>query len=387
MLVASLPFTLSYPHDTSKAVSDVLHLTKVGHGLTADEPISRRTGHGLYPRRSELLKRPEKILGATAAAVVAINPSHILMWRATLPLATEQGLSIGIFVRASFVFRQAIAIIRCHSRLSVRTLFVIAMSFLGGVAAVPSRQHTTRPMVTGTSVLGIKYKDGVMLAADTLLSYGSLAKAQGVSRLATIPNTSVLIGASGEYSDFTKLQEILTAKALEETTTSLVDSLYNTSSGGETNKLSAGSVWNYLRMLLYQRRNKMNPFWNTVLVAGMDTTGNRSFLGMVDKIGTTVQDDFLATGFGAYLALPLLREHYRNDLSEGEARALLEDCMKVLFYRDCRASSLIQLAKCDCTTGQTVVSEPYQLDQTTQPAWDAPEFVRPVADLDGDGGW
>jgi 20S proteasome subunit beta 7 len=29
-------------------------------------------------------------------------------------------------------------------------------------------QHTQQPIVTGTSVLGIKYKDGVMLAADTL---------------------------------------------------------------------------------------------------------------------------------------------------------------------------------------------------------------------------
>jgi 20S proteasome subunit beta 7 len=29
-------------------------------------------------------------------------------------------------------------------------------------------QHTQQPIVTGTSVLGIKFKDGVMLAADTL---------------------------------------------------------------------------------------------------------------------------------------------------------------------------------------------------------------------------
>ncbi|CAN0329823.1 unnamed protein product [Discosporangium mesarthrocarpum] len=45
--------------------------------------------------------------------------------------------------------------------------------------------HTTRPMVTGTSVLGIKYKDGVMLAADTLASYGSLARYKSVERIKT----------------------------------------------------------------------------------------------------------------------------------------------------------------------------------------------------------
>lgn len=30
------------------------------------------------------------------------------------------------------------------------------------------RQHTKYPYVTGTSVIGIKYKDGVMIVADTL---------------------------------------------------------------------------------------------------------------------------------------------------------------------------------------------------------------------------
>jgi 20S proteasome subunit beta 7 len=239
--------------------------------------------------------------------------------------------------------------------------------------AMPSRQHTTRPMVTGTSVIGIVYKDGVLLAADTLLSYGSMAKAQRISRLTAIPNTNTIVGGSGEYSDYTKLVEILTAKALEESTTSLMSDLYSTAA------FSARSIWNYLRMLMYSRRNKMNPFWNDLVIAGFD--GDAPFLGSVDKIGTTVSDQFVATGFGAYLAMPLLREKYRADLSEGEARALLEDCMKVLFYRDCRSSSTIQLAKCD--TSGALVSEPYEIETN----WDSPDFIRPVADLEGDGGW
>ena len=43
--------------------------------------------------------------------------------------------------------------------------------------------HTKRPIVTGTSVLGIQYKDGVMLAADTLGSYGSLARFKDLRRI------------------------------------------------------------------------------------------------------------------------------------------------------------------------------------------------------------
>ena len=67
----------------------------------------------------------------------------------------------------------------------------------------------------------------------------------------------------------------------------------------------------------------------------------------------------MASGFGAYLAIPLIREKWSPDLEEGEARALLEDCLRVLFYRDCRASSRIQIAK--ATAEGVLVSEPFEL--------------------------
>jgi len=117
--------------------------------------------------------------------------------------------------------------------------------------------------------------------------------------------------------------------------------------------------FNYLRAVTYQRRNKGNPLWNQVLIAGWQKLEKRSFLGYVDLIGTSYEENFIATGFGAYLAIPLIREKWHAEMSEGEARALLEDCLKVLYYRDCRASNRIQIAK--ATEQGTFVSEPYEL--------------------------
>jgi 20S proteasome subunit beta 7 len=57
----------------------------------------------------------------------------------------------------------------------------------------------------------------------------------------------------------------------------------------------------------------------------------------VDKIGSTYSEDFLATGFGSHIAIPIIRAKWTPDMSEEEARTLLEDCMRVLYYRDCRA--------------------------------------------------
>ena len=115
-----------------------------------------------------------------------------------------------------------------------------------------SKQHTTRPITTGTSVVGLVYDGGVLLAADTLLSYGSMAKSFNTPRMVSIGDR-ILLGASGEYSDFQEIVNKVEALALEETTQSM-ESVYDQSS------LSAKSLWNYLRAVMYQKRSKMNPF-------------------------------------------------------------------------------------------------------------------------------
>lgn len=90
--------------------------------------------------------------------------------------------------------------------------------------------------------------------------------------------------------------------------------------------------------MMYQRRTKMNPLWNSFVVAGYNN--NEPFLGCVDLMGTTWQASTLATGFGAYLAQPLLRkrvEGREDTLEEEEAVKIMDDCMRVLYYRDARS--------------------------------------------------
>merc|ERR1711874_638120 len=105
---------------------------------------------------------------------------------------------------------------------------------------------------------------------------------------------------------------MLRQNALEDKCTA--DSLYDEDSA----QSSAKETWSYLRAVMYNRRNKMNPLWNDLVIAGFqDVSGTKMpFLGMVDKIGTAFEDDMIATGFGSYLALPILREKWRADLEE-----------------------------------------------------------------------
>uniref|UniRef100_A0A8V5H098 Proteasome subunit beta type-4 n=1 Tax=Melopsittacus undulatus TaxID=13146 RepID=A0A8V5H098_MELUD len=68
--------------------------------------------------------------------------------------------------------------------------------------------RTLSPMVTGTSVLGAKFDGGVIIAADMLGSYGSLARFRGISRLLKVNDTTML-GASGDYADFQYLAQVI----------------------------------------------------------------------------------------------------------------------------------------------------------------------------------
>merc|ERR1711959_378056 len=121
-----------------------------------------------------------------------------------------------------------------------------------GIMAMPNQmpnKHTQQPIVTGTSVLGLKYKDGVMMCADTLGSYGSMARFMSVDRLMKFGENTV-IGAGGDISDFQYVQEQLTR--LIEQDEALDD--------GST--LGPASIHKYLVHVMYQRRNKGNPLWN-----------------------------------------------------------------------------------------------------------------------------
>ena len=73
------------------------------------------------------------------------------------------------------------------------------------------RGHTLVPVNIGTSVFGIKYKDGVLLAADTAVSYGSMKKSKKSTRMTELSKESAL-ACSGEMADFQELQKLLKEK-------------------------------------------------------------------------------------------------------------------------------------------------------------------------------
>ncbi|GAB1311449.1 Proteasome subunit beta type-7 [Madurella fahalii] len=239
---------------------------------------------------------------------------------------------------------------------------------------------TQSPVVTGTSVIAIKFKDGVVMAADNLASYGSLARFTDVKRLRTFLGTSV-VGFGGDVSDMQfldrHLQELAIDEAYEHDPSSSAD---NTDDSGPNNPppgttLNAANLHKYLQKLMYRRRNDFDPLWNQILVAGLDSA-RKPFLASVDLRGTAFTSPSLATGFGAALAQPIMRRYAATDedaakLSRDQAVAVVKECMKVLFYRDARSLDRYSIAV--VTKDGVQLSEDEQLEKQS---WAFAERIR-----------
>jgi 20S proteasome subunit beta 7 len=188
------------------------------------------------------------------------------------------------------------------------------------------------------------------MCADTLGSYGSLARFRSLERIRKVDDFTT-IGASGEYSDFQYIMELVEQ---------LMDEQYCNDDGFS---FSPNSIYKYLVRVMYQRRSKLNPLWNSLVVCGF--RNGKHFLGYTDLYGSNYEDDHVATGFGAHLSKPILRKFMEqkgndtNNISEEEAREVLERCMRVLYYRDARASDKIQMS---IVNNQGVnITKPYQI--------------------------
>jgi len=207
-------------------------------------------------------------------------------------------------------------------------------------------ERTKRPYVTGSSVIGIKFKDGVMMVSDTLCSYGNMARYKNSSRLAEVAPKTIL-AAAGEYSDFQYLKKLCSDLETE-------DWMHC-----DGHRMGAGEISSYLGRVMYNRRSKFNPLWNQLIVGGVQH--GQKILKYIDLQGTSFPEDFVATGFGMHLALPIIRKEWKADMTEAEARSLLENCMRILFYRDCVAYNKIQFAVARFDK-EVEIGEPYEID-------------------------
>jgi len=188
--------------------------------------------------------------------------------------------------------------------------------------------------------MAIAYEDGVAIINDKVVSYGKSARYMNVSRQYRV-NKNSLVAFGGDHADFQTLQNIIERRQNELRAHDRESILY------------PKQLFSYLSTLLYYRRCKMNPMWNTLIVCGMqpeqfDHTKLSPFIGVITPKGVAYEAKHVATGLSAMLLNQVIETEYRSKtMTKDEAIACLKKAHELTIYHDCVASNVYELAVVD----------------------------------------
>nr|6Z46_H Chain H, Proteasome subunit beta [Sulfolobus acidocaldarius]6Z46_I Chain I, Proteasome subunit beta [Sulfolobus acidocaldarius]6Z46_J Chain J, Proteasome subunit beta [Sulfolobus acidocaldarius]6Z46_K Chain K, Proteasome subunit beta [Sulfolobus acidocaldarius]6Z46_L Chain L, Proteasome subunit beta [Sulfolobus acidocaldarius]6Z46_M Chain M, Proteasome subunit beta [Sulfolobus acidocaldarius]6Z46_N Chain N, Proteasome subunit beta [Sulfolobus acidocaldarius]6Z46_V Chain V, Proteasome subu len=165
------------------------------------------------------------------------------------------------------------------------------------------------------TAIGIKTKDGVVLAAERRLSYGDFVLSKSARKVFKLGRFGIAgAGIVGDIQTLTRIMNV-EIKYYE---------MYN------SRKISARAAAKLLSVILYQ--NKVLPYISELLFGGVDEDGPKLFI--LDPIGSLIEDSYAAVGSGARVAIGVLEAEYNESLTSEAAKELAIKSMKSAVERD-----------------------------------------------------
>jgi proteasome beta subunit len=170
--------------------------------------------------------------------------------------------------------------------------------------------------IPGATTIGIVCRDGVILASEKRVSYGYLVVSKVGKKVFKITDH---IGAAcaGLVSDMQILVREVEAYA----------NLFNLDVGRTISVRSAAKL---MSNLLFGRR--LAPLITQTIVGGMDDEG--ASLYVLDVLGSVIPDKYAVVGSGTEIAVGVLEEAYKEDMSMEEGRELVVRAIKSAVSRD-----------------------------------------------------
>ena len=192
----------------------------------------------------------------------------------------------------------------------------------------------------GATAVGIKARDGVVLAADKRVTYGFILMSKAGRKVYKISNR-LGIASAGFIADMQTIARILQAEMR----------LYELETGLAPKVRNAAKL---LSLVLFNR--KLSPYLVETIVGGVDEEGPHIFV--LDPIGAVIEDDYTALGTGAQVAIGIIEEGYKEGISLLEARDLAVRAVKAAFSRDAASGDGIDLLLISAETGAKEVFLP-----------------------------
>ncbi|MDH5374373.1 MAG: archaeal proteasome endopeptidase complex subunit beta [Candidatus Bathyarchaeota archaeon] len=170
--------------------------------------------------------------------------------------------------------------------------------------------------IPGATTVGVVCRDGVILASEKRVSYGYLIVSKGGKKVFKITDR---IGAAcaGLVSDM----QILVRE---------VEAYANLYSLEVSRPISVRSAAKLMSNLLFNRR--LAPLITQTIVGGTD--GEGTSLYVLDILGSVIPDKYAGVGSGTEIAMGVLEEGYREDMTMEEGKNLVVRAIKSAISRD-----------------------------------------------------
>ena len=169
-----------------------------------------------------------------------------------------------------------------------------------------------------TTTVGIRTKEGAVLAADKRASKGFFVGAKAVQKIFALDETTA-VAIAGQLSDAEYLVNL--AKAERRLLALRRGYPLNVR---ETTKL--------LSSIIYSAMKSYNPFFVELVVAGVDREGAHVYTN--DMSGALTTEPFMSSGSGSPVAYGVREQGYKADMDLDAAAKLGEAAVRAAMERD-----------------------------------------------------
>ena len=181
----------------------------------------------------------------------------------------------------------------------------------------------------GTTTVGIKAKDGVVLCADMRASAGYFIANNNTMKIQKIDEHAGMTMAGG-VADAQNITDVLRYHA-------------NIHRIQNQEPIPIKSLTRLTSLIFHQNRGY--PFMADILVGGFDNYGSALF--NIDMFGSVEEKSYVTTGSGSPVAYGLLEEEYKEDVTVEEAKTIALRAVKAAITRNIGTGDGINVAIID----------------------------------------
>jgi len=191
----------------------------------------------------------------------------------------------------------------------------------------------------GTTTVGLKAKDGVVLCADMRASAGYFIANNNTMKIQKIDDHAGMTMAGG-VADAQNITDILRYHA-------------NIHRIEKQEPIPIKSLTRLTSLIFHQNRGY--PFIADILVGGYDNNGPALF--NIDMFGSVEEKSYVTTGSGSPVAYGLLEEEFREDLTVEEAKVIALRAVKAAITRNIGTGDGINVSIIDKNGFQLLTKE------------------------------